>query len=1071
MAGKLSFQCGRCGRGLTVDGQHAGKKGVCPHCRNRFTIPAQPSGRRKIDGGSRPVSRPELEPPAQPRSEALGPSFELSVSPAPAPAAESPSSPEAAPLTVQPRCASCDAPHSPRASYCSRCGAPTSAAAREAAVKQAEAAEAAAELEQRIVALEIEREQLASQTRAAEEARDEASAEQERLRRRLDDLELNRRDSLKDFRAELLSLYEVKESLESRTRELEGRVEQLGAEVEERDRQLALGKASLAEFGRRCEELELANRRLTDQLAQAQSLPVEPLPQRLRGGVAELEYRTQGLFDSLRNLRKQLALSEGDYDELDSSQLEAVDEDPAPRFAEEDRRPLPSAVASAGAPAAGLVEADMFAAGAYGGPPPPPEERITGSVEVKSYRDIRSIGLDFGTTNSLLSYYKGVSVQGIFQICRGEREGYRELVLPSVLGFLEREDRFVFGYEAEDIPGRTLGFRKLRSIKRCLLCSGVDAKGRCANIRNAGNHDICGQGIGPWRLGRRRLETEEIIAEYLHEVFRRIERYYDVELTPEKIHFTVPVYFGYVARKKMRAAIKAAFQMLRGPRWSGAQMEQRIVLVHEPTAAAISQYNQFREMPDEIFAIFDMGGGTTDVAIYEKRRDNLWCLAADSVQVGGDDLDNELLGLIERKMEAWEVDRRTTEARRVLDDFLENLTAVREALSNQNSYERVFHFPSGDVELVITLAEFEEAVAGLLDRSVDTLVKVYEETQPILEAFEKRLGKIYLVGGVTKTPLVRRKLTASFAERAPQVRVRSVSKFVGINAPPEARQILEEEFNIVSVAVGAGFPEVNVREYLLDKVPFEIGVVVNRDSELDPLPVQELIPFYKACEPVPHRCSRRLKVSQNPGNRLNIYMKRDGQAFYKIIQYLKFPVRVGDELRYLASDKLCDLSYEIALEVTVDKVIVDFDGLQQETVALPGAHPYYLQRDINFVWAQRLSAVTDFTAAWGGRRKQIKGDRTQEILRRQVKERDPVELEHPEGSDPDGRVLVLHRGTVIGTLQSSGERDPIPEGQPFIRLLREDILLPADFGEEVQVGRSFRPGDPFIVFDIGFERA
>ncbi len=709
-------------------------------------------------------------------------------------------------------------------------------------------------------------------------------------------------------------------------------------------------------------------------------------------------------------------------------------------------------------PQTGIVDPATFEGA--GTAPVRRSRRETGKT-TPSHRDIRAIGLDFGTTNTLGSFYKGVAIRGIFQISRGEREGYRELVLPSTIGYLERENRFVIGYEAEDIPRRTIGFRKMRSIKRCLLCNGVDAQGRCANARNSHNHDICGQGMAPWRLGRRRFETEDIIAEYLTEVFRRIEQQYDVELTPEKINFTVPIYFGYVARKKLRTAIRLAFQHLRGKALETGEIENKVKLVHEPTAAAISQYNQFRDMPDEVFGIFDMGGGTTDVAIYEKRKENLWCLSSGSVQVGGDDFDQKLLGLIERRMASWPVDRRKTETRRVLDDFFENLTSVRETLSSESSYEREFHFPEGDFSLSISQEAFEAEISGMLARAVDTLVRVYEDVLPILKTFEKSLTAIYLAGGVTKTPLVQRALLEAFIDRVPEVSVRPVSKFAGITAPEEARQILEEEFNLVSVAIGAGFPEVNYREFLLDKVPFEIGVVLHRDSNLDPLVTQELLPFYRAHEPVPSRCSRRLKVSQSKDNQLQIYLRREGQSLHKIIKYLKFPVREGDRLRYLDSNTLCDLSYEIAMEITKDQVMVDFDGIHQETAMIPGTHPYYLQRDLKIEWVERLSTVTDLIVKYNGRRKKVRGARIQEYLRRHVKENEPVTVVE----NHDGRRLVVHEEMVIGYLRPLGE-EVLPRRGLSLRLLREDILLPEDMVADQMISRNFRAGDPFIVFDL-----
>ena len=160
-----------------------------------------------------------------------------------------------------------------------------------------------------------------------------------------------------------------------------------------------------------------------------------------------------------------------------------------------------------------------------------------------------------------------------------------------------------------------------------------------------------------------------------------------------------------------------------------------------------------------------------------------------------------------------------------------------------------------------------------------------------------------------------------------------------------------------------------------------------------------------------------------------------------------------------------DEAYKILMEVTKDLIVVHFGDVAREKVFVPGSHPYYIQKDIQLDWVERLSTVRDIDHQ--GQRIDAIGIQT--YLRQKVRERDRVRLVKTE----EGRLLVLHEEQVIGYLQDRvGASDwDVREERPILKLVREDILLPEDLLADGNLNPHFRPGDKFIVYDIEMDEA
>ena len=240
----------------------------------------------------------------------------------------------------------------------------------------------------------------------------------------------------------------------------------------------------------------------------------------------------------------------------------------------------------------------------------------TFQIDFGESRKSKIVGIDLGTTNSLVAYLDLTGPKII------EDEEGRKIV-PSVVSLTEN-GRLVAGETARDLlltePERTV-----YSVKR-LMGRGVrdvqdELKLFPFRITSEGDSVI------QLKLGDRTFTPPEISAAVLKQLKDNAEAALGAPVTEAVI--TVPAYFNDAQRQATKDAGRlAGLDVLR--------------LVNEPTAASLAYGLDKRK--DGIIAVYDFGGGTFDISILRLHEGIFEVLATNGdTHLGGDDIDNLLL--------------------------------------------------------------------------------------------------------------------------------------------------------------------------------------------------------------------------------------------------------------------------------------------------------------------------------------------------------------------------------------------------------------------------------------------
>ena len=213
----------------------------------------------------------------------------------------------------------------------------------------------------------------------------------------------------------------------------------------------------------------------------------------------------------------------------------------------------------------------------------------------------RAVGIDLGTTNSVVSVLEGGEPTVI-----ANAEGGR--TTPSVVAFSKSGEVLVG--EIAKRQAVTNVDRTIRSVKRHM---GTD-----------------------WTsvdIDDKKYTAQEISARILQKLKRDAESYLGETVTDAVI--TVPAYFNDAERQATKEAGEiAGLNVLR--------------IVNEPTAAALA-YGLDKGKEDELILVFDLGGGTFDVSLLEVGKDEddfstiqVRATAGDN-RLGGDDWDQRVV--------------------------------------------------------------------------------------------------------------------------------------------------------------------------------------------------------------------------------------------------------------------------------------------------------------------------------------------------------------------------------------------------------------------------------------------
>jgi len=318
----------------------------------------------------------------------------------------------------------------------------------------------------------------------------------------------------------------------------------------------------------------------------------------------------------------------------------------------------------------------------------------------------RAVGIDLGTTNSVVSVLEGGEPKVV-----ANAEGNR--TTPSIVAFAKNGDVLV-GDQAKR-QAITNPERTIRSVKRHM---GTDW-----------SVDIDGK----------EYTAQEISARILQKLKADAEAYLGEPVT--KAVITVPAYFGDAQRQ----ATKEAGQI------AGLEVER---IVNEPTAASLAY--GLDKNKDELVLVYDLGGGTFDVSVLEIGEGVFEVKStAGDTQLGGDDWDDKVI--------TWLVDGFKSDNGVDLSKDPMAMTRLKEAAEKakielSSVQETEINLPfitanqDGPIHMLKTLtrSEFERMTADLVERTRAPFERAIKDAGVSLS----EIDDIILVGGSTRTPVV-----------------------------------------------------------------------------------------------------------------------------------------------------------------------------------------------------------------------------------------------------------------------------------------------------------------------------
>src|SRR6202795_2043389 len=230
----------------------------------------------------------------------------------------------------------------------------------------------------------------------------------------------------------------------------------------------------------------------------------------------------------------------------------------------------------------------------------------------------RIVGIDLGTTNSLVAF-----MQGDRPVVIPGEDGVN--LVPSVVA-LDDKDHIIVGNAARKYLIETPE-RAVYSIKRLMGRGMEDIEQELKLFPFRLADDLQPGEVLRIRLGEKTFTPPEISAFILRQLKRNAERFFNAPVTQAVI--PVPAYFNDAQRQATKDAGRIA----------GLEV---IRLVNEPTAASLA-YGLDKKQ-NGIVAVYDLGGGTFDISIL-KLHDGIFEVIATNgdTHLGGDDIDNLLI--------------------------------------------------------------------------------------------------------------------------------------------------------------------------------------------------------------------------------------------------------------------------------------------------------------------------------------------------------------------------------------------------------------------------------------------
>ena len=394
----------------------------------------------------------------------------------------------------------------------------------------------------------------------------------------------------------------------------------------------------------------------------------------------------------------------------------------------------------------------------------------------------RIVGIDLGTTNSLVAF-----MQGDRPIVIPGEDGLN--LVPSVVA-LDDKDQIIIGNAARKYLIETPE-RAVYSIKRLMGRGIEDIQQELKLFPFRLADDLQAGEVLRIQLGEKTFTPPEISAFVLRQLKRNAERFFNAPVT--KAVITVPAYFNDAQRQATEDA----------GRISGLEV---LRLVNEPTAASLA-YGLDKKQ-NGIVAVYDLGGGTFDVSIL-KLHDGIFEVVATNgdTHLGGDDIDNLLITIALDDIRGdmgLDVSRNSEAVATIRKAVIE----AKIALSSQPVTTLEVELPDGKhYQRTITREQFEQLIQPIIDRTVGPCKQALKDAGLKPE----QIDEVVLVGGSTRIPKVRALVDEMF-QRTPHTDL-NPDEVVALGAAVQA--------NILS-----GGSEATENMLLLDVTPLSLGIEV-----------------------------------------------------------------------------------------------------------------------------------------------------------------------------------------------------------------------------------------------------
>ncbi|MEM6397675.1 MAG: Fe-S protein assembly chaperone HscA [Bacteroidota bacterium] len=339
------------------------------------------------------------------------------------------------------------------------------------------------------------------------------------------------------------------------------------------------------------------------------------------------------------------------------------------------------------------------------------------------------VGIDLGTTNSLVAYVNDGSVEAV------AGKGGERVLVPSIVHFAE-DGEIVVGDDARDFLA-TAPERTIYSVKRLMGKSYQDVVSSGKELA----YEIIDEDedrLVKIRVGEKFYTPIELSGFILRHLKERIESELDQEV--QKAVITVPAYFNDAQRQATRDAGRlAGLDVLR--------------IVNEPTASSLAYGIGLTDQDEgQTIAVYDLGGGTFDISILRIEQGIFEVLSTHGdTQLGGDDFDQ---AIIDHWRSEYQIDPGSREE---LSQIRLAAESAKKALSTQDVFKADTIFEN----IVLSRATFEGLIDPLIEQTLDSSRQALADAG--LETSD--IDHVIMVGGSTRVPKVKQSVAEFFGQK------------------------------------------------------------------------------------------------------------------------------------------------------------------------------------------------------------------------------------------------------------------------------------------------------------------